>query len=88
MVDEQVEKAMSENAVICYLDEVMFTTKSVLNRAFSNQYANIMIDMKQNKTKTTAVIAAITHEHGMLLWKQYENSVNIDKFKGFCYALR
>ena len=59
---------MRDNAIIVFLDEVMFTSKSVLKRAFSNQYTNVLMDMKRNQTKTTAVIAAITHEHGMLYW--------------------
>jgi len=66
---DQLEKARKDNAVVLYLDEVMFTVNTVNKRAFSNEYVNIEMDMKQNRTKTTAVIAAISREHGMLYWK-------------------
>ena len=66
-----------------YLDEVMFTLRSVNTREFSNKYQNIAVDISSINIKTTAVIAAITHEHGVLLHGCFERSVNIDKFKFF-----
>ena len=71
-----------------YLDEVMFTLRSVNTREFSNKYQNIAVDISSINIKTTAVIAAITYEHGVLLHGCFDRSVNIDKFKFFIDELR
>ena len=46
------------------------------------------MDLRSNKLKTTAVIAAIAADSGMVLWQQYEKSVNRDKFKQYLDILR
>jgi transposase len=73
---------------VIYLDEVMFTLRSVNTREFSNKYQNIAVDISSINIKTTAVIAAITYEHGVLLHGCFDRSVNIDKFKFFIDELR
>ena len=71
-----------------YLDEVMFTVRSVNTREFSNKNQNIAVDISSINIKTTAVIAAITYEHGVLLHGCFDRSVNIDKFKFYIDELR
>jgi hypothetical protein len=51
---------------VIYLDEVMFTLRSVNTREFSNKYQNIAVDISSINIETTAVIAAISYEHGVL----------------------
>ena len=46
------------------------------------------MDKKRTHFDTTAVIGAITHEHGVLTWKQYPRSVNNDRFKEFLLVIR
>ena len=57
-------------------------------REFSNKYQNIAVDISSINIKTTAVIAAITYEHGVLLHGCFDRSVNIDKFKFYIDELR
>ena len=83
----QIEKAQQEQALIVYVDEVCFTNKTHETRAYSNRNESVVMDLSHFRVKTTAVIAAITHEHGMLLWKQMGKSANIEKFKDFLNAL-
>ena len=46
------------------------------------------MDLKRMQIKTTAVIGAITREHGVLTWKKFEKSVDIPKFKSFLLEIR
>lgn len=77
----QLRHYVDSGTLVIYLDEVMFTVRSVNTREFSNKYENIAVDLSKINIKTTAVIAAITYEHGVLLHGCFDRSVNIDKFK-------
>lgn len=66
----------------------MFTVRSVNKREYSNPYCNIQMDMSKMHISTTAVIASITREHGVFDWKQYPQSVNIEKFKDYLLRIR
>ena len=46
-----------------------------------------MVDYKRMNQKTTAVCAAISSQHGVLLWQDYGKSVNIEKFIDFLQRL-
>ena len=54
-----------------------------MSREYSNRRENIQMDHKDFNIKTTAVAAAITSEHGMLLWRDYGKSVVTDDFLDF-----
>ena len=66
----------------------MFTIKSINTHAFSNRNENIAIDFQGINVKTTAVVAAITSEHGLLYYECFDRSVNIEKFQSFVDHLR
>ena len=87
-VYEELKRAFDEGTLVIYLDEVMFTLRSVNNKEFSNRLQNIEMDYKSINIKTTAVVAAIAHEHGVLYYRCFDRSVNIDKFKVFIDELR
>ena len=63
-----------------FFDEVMFTHKSIMSREYSNLYQNIEVNPANFDIQTTAVIAGITREHGMLINEAYKRSVNTEKF--------
>ena len=46
------------------------------------------MDFKGISIKTTAVIAAITSEHGLLYYECFDRSVNVDKFRDYIDHLR
>ena len=79
---------MQDDAVICYMDEVMFTVRTVNKREFSNRYQNVTIDFKRMHIQTTAVAAAFSMEHGLLALRQYPKSLNIDKFHDYLKLVR
>ena len=66
----------------------MFTIRSVNTREFSNRNVNIEMDFKSISIKTTAVVAAITFEHGVLYYECFDRSVNVEKFKSYIDNLR
>jgi transposase len=71
-----------------YLDEVMFTHRTVMSREYSNLHMNIEMNPQDNDIKTTAVVAAITKEHGMLGFQTYGKSVDIPKFVHFLQHIK
>ena len=87
-VHDQLQRELSNQTLVVYLDEIMFTIRSVNTREFSNRNENIEMDFKSISVKTTAVIAAITFEHGVLYYECYDRSVNVDKFRSYLDNLR
>ena len=84
----QLKSELEAGTLIVYLDEVMFTIKSINTHAFSNRNQNIAIDFQGINVKTTAVVAAITSEHGLLYYECFDRSVNIEKFQSYIDHLR
>lgn len=66
----------------------MFTIRSINTHAFSNRNQNIAIDFQGINVKTTAVVAAITSEHGVLYYECFDRSVNCEKFQSYIDHLR
>ena len=90
-VDElrtNLRTAISKGRSIIYIDEVMFTTSSILKMEYSRKFENIRVDYKSFNLKTTAVIAAISNEGGLVFYKSYDKSINQERFIYFCKALR
>lgn len=87
-VREQLKIINAENRTLIWLDEVMFTQRSVMKQEFSNLNQNIQIDYKDFNIKTTAVVAAMSYDDGMLLWKDYGRSVDQIKFVDFLKRLK
>ena len=62
----------------------MFTQRSVMRNEYSNLNQSVVkIDYTDFNIKTTAVAAAISHEHGILKWKNYGKSVKAVDFLDF-----
>lgn len=72
----EMATALKSKRCIIYVDEVMFTSRSILKREYSNRYTNIMVDYNDFTLKTTAVIAAISREHGLVHYMCTGKSVN------------
>ena len=58
----------------------MFTRQSYRKMEFSASRENICIDLNQLNIKTTATIAAISMQNGLIYWKNYPKSINTDRF--------
>ena len=66
---------------------MVFSSRSVKKCEFSNRFSNICIDRSHINIKCTAVIAAISKQKGLIHWKQFEKSVNVEKFLQFLKEL-
>ena len=75
-----MREAIAKKMTIVFIDEVMFTTRAIMTREYSNRGSNIEVNPQDFNIKTTAVIAAISEEHGILSSECYDRSVNTDKF--------
>ena len=80
-------QVFQQKRIVIYLDETMFTSKTLLTHDYSNIYTNIQIDYKKLNKPAVAVVAAITAEAGVLTWMNFLNSVNIPKFIQFLQHL-
>ena len=83
-----LRQAIDAKKSIIYLDEVMFTNSSILKVEYSAKYTNIEVDYKRFNLKTTAVIAAISKEDGLTLFKCYDKSIDREKYIDFIKELR
>ena len=83
-----VRSALSQGRLLVWVDEAMTTQRTVMTREYSNLRTNIQIDLKDFNIKTTAVVAAISSEHGILLWKDYGKAVSSEDFVDFIKRLK
>lgn len=88
LLREQLSAAISSNQLIIYIDEVMFTSKSILKREYSARHQNIKVDYNKMYLETTAVVAAITQQEGLLMFKCVGKSINKEKWMEFIKDLR
>lgn len=79
-VHEELEQACREGRHIVFLDEIMFTRRTFRTKEFSARGENICIDLNQLNIQTTATIAAISMQQGLITWKSYPKSINQIKF--------
>ena len=54
-----------ENRKIIYVDEVMFTKKAWLEKAYSHRHTNLAVNQDDVYTSYTAVLAAVSEEKGI-----------------------
>ena len=88
VVKKAMLEAMSSQHPILFLDEAMFTRRTIMKREYSNLNQNIEVDFARFNMRTTATIACISQEQGLVLWKDYGKSVTIEKFLDFLKLLR
>lgn len=88
VVKKALVEAMSSGCPILFLDEAMFTRRTIMKQEYSNLNQNIQVDFSRFNMRTTATIACISQEEGLVLWKDYGKSVNIEKFIDFLHRLR
>ena len=71
-----------------YIDEVMFTAKTQMNRTWAGRHHPITIDRKLSSSNAIACVAAVSASGGLELMMQFERSVDKNKFEEFLRELR
>ena len=73
---------------IIYADEVMFTVRTLPQKAWSAVNMPFAMDLKQVSPKSVAVIASISLNRGVELYNMHPRSINTPKFLVFIEDLR
>ena len=84
----QLTIAKNQEYRVIYLDETMFTRKTIRNEEWTLPKENVRIDQAKLNEPTLAMISAISMEKGQEHFKIYPKSVNTDQFIEYLKELR
>ena len=85
---QQLTKAKNQGFRFVYLDETVFSRKTLMNTEWCRQNENMTVDMACLNEPTLALLSGISKERGQEHFKIFHRSVNIDKFKLYLSELR
>ena len=88
VVQHEIAEFRNRGFRIIYLDEVMFTTRTMPTHEWSRKNTNVTISYDQFQQSAVAGIAAISAERGIDVVMLFKKSVNKDKFKIFLQEIR
>ena len=84
---EKMDTVELENRKIIYVDEVMFTKKACLDKAYSHKYTNLAVNQDDLYASYTAVLAAVSEETGVEHLFLSPNPINEENFNLFTHQL-
>ena len=80
--------AKNDGYRIIYLDETMFTRKTVIDSEWTLPKQNVRVDEARLNEPTLALLSAISREKGQEHFRIFPKSVDIPKFKEWLQELR
>ena len=81
-------RAKNDGFRIVYIDETMFTRKTLPETEWSLPKENMQVDLKRLEEPTLALLAGISKEKGLEHCQIFKRSVNVDKFMDYLQKLR
>ena len=66
-MQQGIDWCRENNYDLLWLDEVMFTTRTLADRAWSPKRQPLFIDQKESNIKATAVVAVVSERNGVEL---------------------
>ena len=84
----ELEQARSEGRLIVFLDEIIFSKRSLLLREYSCKNSNLTVDQKEVYVGYRAVIASMTEEGGILQCETHMQAVDAAIFLDYLKKLR
>ena len=84
----QLTRARNDGYRIIYLDETMFTRKTIRAEDWSLPKENFRVDEARLNEPTLAMVSAIGRENGREHFKIYPNSVSTERFIEYLEELR
>ena len=84
----QLTMAKNEGYRMIYLDETMFTRKTVRNEEWTRQGENVQVDLAKLDEPTLAMVCGISLEKGLEHFKIYPKSVKKESFVEYLKELR
>ena len=83
-----LNKAKREGYRIVYIDETMFTRKSIPSKEYYPLSKNMTVDQSRLNEPTLAMLSGVSKEKGLETYMIFPFSVNIAKFKEYLTKLR
>ena len=80
--------ARNDGYRIIYLDETMFTRKTVAEAEWTLLKENVQVDEAKLNEPTLALLSAISKERGQEHFQIFRKSVDLEKFKEWLRKLR
>ena len=85
---EDIENAKREGRLIIYIDEILFSKRSIKLRDWSKKNSNLTVDQEDVYVGFRSVIAGMTEEHGIGLIKIHEQACTGEDFRDYLIQLR
>ena len=73
---DEINKAQQQQRKFIYLDEIMFTKKALLTKAYSHRFTNLSVNQDKVFSGYHAVIAAVSEEKGTEYIFTYDGPIN------------
>ena len=84
----EVAAAKEQGYEVLYTDECCFTRQSVAKGEWTRKRSNVEVDMILLNDQSYALLLAVSAERGVVFWKTYKKSVNVDKCLDWIDKLR
>ena len=84
----QLTRAKNAGYRIIYIDETMFTRKTLPASEWTQKKENMRVNIDKIDEPTMALLCGISKENGLEQYMVFKRSVNIDKFKEFLDGLK
>jgi len=85
---EDIEQAKQEKRLIVYIDEILFSKRSIRLREWSTKNSNLTVNQPDLYVGFRSVIAAMTEESGIGLIKIHDYACTGEDFRDFLIQLR
>ena len=85
---EDIEQAKREGRLIVYIDEILFTKRSLKLREWAQKNSNLTVNQEDVYVGFRSVIAAMTEEHGLSLIKIHDEACTGEDFRDYLKQLK
>ena len=80
---EDIEQAKREGRLIVYIDEILFSKRSIKLREWAKKNSNLTVNQEDVYVGFRSVIASMTEEHGIGLIKIHEQACTGEDFRDY-----
>ena len=85
---EDIEQAKREGRLLIYIDEILFSKRSIKLREWAKKNSNLTVNQEDVYVGFRSVIASMTEEHGIELIKIHEHACTGEDFRDYLIKLR
>ena len=85
---EDIEQAKREGRLIVYIDEILFSKRSIKLREWAQKNSNLAVNQEDVYVGFRSVIAAMTEQHGLSLIKIHDEACTGEDFRDYLKQLK